>query len=91
MFVYISTLVISNNNIFKCYFSLIFLNNVDIFFSNKLIETDIRLVDERCVTSVIGNLQRLIIDIDTYFHFFHCLTLEQLHPPPHNIVLMCIL
>ena len=44
---YVSTMVLSNNNMFKYVFSLILFNKFDIFY-NKLIDTDLRLVDESC-------------------------------------------
>ena len=48
--------VISNDNIFKFDFSKNLFNKFDIVH-NKLIETDLRLIEERCVTSFLGNLQ----------------------------------
>ena len=43
-----------------------------IFFYNKFIETDLRLVNEQCVTSFPGNVQGNIIiyDIEKCFHYF---------------------
>ena len=52
-----------------CVIKTILFNNFYDFY-NKLIKTDLRLVDERCVTLFIGNLQREITDIDKYFYFF---------------------
>ena len=50
---YVSTAVLCN----KKYLNVIKkINNFAIFY-NKFIETDLRLVDERCVTSFHGNLQ----------------------------------
>ena len=51
---YVHTVVINTNNTCKCDFSQIFYK-FD-FFN----ETVLRLVDERCVTSFLGNLQRCI-------------------------------
>ena len=64
----------------------ILFNNFVIFY-NGFIETGLRLVDELYVTSFIGNLRRLIIEINKYFNYSLIGTITHLH----NIVLMCIL
>ena len=51
-------MVLSNNNIFKCDLSKNVFNKFYIFY-NKLIETDIRLVVERCVTSFLRGLTNI--------------------------------
>ena len=57
MVFYVSTAVICN----KTYLNMIcftnFVNNFVIVFYNRFIETDLRLVDEQCVTSFLGNLR----------------------------------
>ena len=63
---YVPTVVINVNNIFTCDFSTSW-----IFLYNKFIETEIRLVDERYVTSFLGNLQGYIIDIDVYMLIYN--------------------
>ena len=66
---YISTAVICN----KTYLNVIFFQFVQqfcYFFYNTFIETILRLVDEGCVTSFLGNLRRYIIDIDKYFNYY---------------------
>ena len=67
--VYASTVGISTNNLCKCYFSLILFNKFNIFYK-KYIETDLRLVDERCVMSFPGNLQGYIF---TNYCIYVCL------------------
>ena len=54
----------------KTYLNVIFTNFVQqllFFIYNKFIETDLRLVDERCVSAFIG---KLTTKIDKYFNYF---------------------